>query len=277
MRNVEKIAQRAIAVENSNCEGFFAGVKHKNYFLGVNYALAVVDKEFSYNGCSALDKTNAFDSAEIAHAHLGQINMIKVSSFCGPKGIIWGYDVSHVEKRPSPWNDQITDKDLKGIKIYDAAPLRDAFKKLLGSVSHPRFTFQAGSHVPCALKSLKTSKRGIIYAAVGIAIPHDREKNACLIMEDIGRIPEKLGRKRKFVGKVANNIARSIIAVGKNQKVKYKEIFIGIEDIQVKNNQVGCALVAMPYFVLAKNAYPTKGKLSSMTIKNWEKILSKNK
>jgi histidine decarboxylase len=275
MRDVEKIARRAVATEKLNCEGFFAGVKHKNYFLGVNYALAVVDKEFSYNGCSALDKTNAFDSAEIAQAHLGQINMIKVSSFCGPKGIIWGYDICQAEKRLSPWRDQITGEGLAGIKIYDAIPLRNAFKKLLGSVSSPHFPFQAGSHVPCALKTFKTSKRGIIYAAVGIAIPYDREKNACLIMEDIGRIPEKLGRKRKFIGKIANNIAKSIVAIGKNQKVKYKEIFIGVEDIKIKNDQMGCALVAMPYFVLAKDAYPVKRKLSTMTIKDWESNIKK--
>lgn len=99
MKDIESIAQKAVSSEKRYCEGFFAGAKTGNYFFGINYALAVARKEFSYNGSSLLDETNVFDLAEIEQANIGQINMLTVSSFCGPKGIIWGMMFARQKKQ----------------------------------------------------------------------------------------------------------------------------------------------------------------------------------
>ncbi|MDB4032376.1 histidine decarboxylase, pyruvoyl type [Porticoccaceae bacterium] len=274
-----------VSTEQHFCEGYFAN-SQSGYMLGVNLTAATTPKRFSHPGSDTLDRINAFDLAEIQRAHLGQINMMQVSSFCGPKGALWGYDLCKVPRQPSPLNisaanlstpnqstphQSTSDLDSNELPaIWDIAPLVDAFARLTGSVTAPRFPFVPGSHVPCAVKSITAAGPEHLYAAQAIAIPEDRNRNACLIMEDAGSLAyasQQIEAKQN----VLNNLLRSVLTIGKNQQVRYREIFMGLADVEVGDNEMGCAMVANPYFLLAQGALPEAGvSLAELSLKQWE-------
>ena len=277
MRDIESFSKKAISNHDNYLEGFFAGVKSKNYFLGVNYASAVTGINFSHKGSDLLDKINAFDLAEIAEANIGQVNMIQVSSFCGPDGLIWGYDVCQTKKEKDAWSiEYVADKKGKDIPVYDAAPLRKAFKSLTGSVGNPRFPFRPASHVPCAAKYINICGPAIIYVGVGLGIPKNRDKNACLIMEDMGMIPLQEKDNQNYRKMITENLVKSVVQIGDNQRVDFKEIFVGMSESHIQKKQVGCSLVAMPYFVLAKKAYPKNKQISQIKFNEWKQLMEKN-
>jgi hypothetical protein len=92
-----------------------------------------------------------------------------------------------------------------------------------------------------------------IYSSIGIGIPQRRDKkSACVLMEDVGVLSENSLKIKK---KVIKNVIGSVLEIGKNQKIK--------------KNEIGCVLVAMPYFHLAKKAF-TK-KLTNQTLEEWKK------
>lgn len=86
-----------IATQDDFCEGLWATLSNQ-CILGINYAVTKTEKQFFHDGSTVLDQINAFDLAEIANANIGQINLIKVSSFCGPGSLIWGYDIAKAER-----------------------------------------------------------------------------------------------------------------------------------------------------------------------------------
>lgn len=273
MKDREKansIINDSISTEDKFLEGFFASGKTNTYFLGVNFSVAKTKKDLSHDGTSILDKIKVFDLAETGAANIGQINMMIVSSFCGPNGLIWGYDVCKIAKKDNEWNFLFKDQNGEEIKIYNIENLVEAFKRLTGTVEQPRFPFLPGSHVPCASKHITIEDEGIIYTALGIGIPKDREKSACLLMEDIGTIPTNVKNLDEYKKEIVKNVVRSISKVGNNLKVQYKEIFVGIKHVEVGKGEIGCALVAAPYFTLAQNALPNDGKLPDMNIEEWE-------
>ncbi len=49
---------------------------------------------------------------------------------------------------------------------------------------------------------------------------------------------------------------RSVGEVGRNQRVPYLQIVLDLTLREVHAGEIGCALVAMPYFHLARAAYP---------------------
>jgi histidine decarboxylase len=260
------------------CEGFYNSKNNYNYILGVNFSVVKEKVKFSHEGSSILDQTNAFDLAEIASANLGQTNMIQVSSFCGPDGIIWGYDICKA-------NIEILSLDFKNnraksrnIKIYDINPLINAFTRLTGTTDKPRFPFYPGSFVPSALKYITKKGPQIIYAAHGIGIPEDRKNSAAALMEDIGTIPISIDISdiETYKNRILDNLINSIITIGDNQKVKYKEIFVGIKHIIVNEHEIGCALISNPYFLLAQDANLPAKDLAMVNITEWEKNI-KNK
>ena len=88
----------------------------------------------------------AFNTAEVNGTYIGQINMINVSSFSGPLGAIWGYDLAppddlrgklwfHVHEDP---HDMFTPNPQSPPKVpvYDIEPLLKASQSLFGTVSH---------------------------------------------------------------------------------------------------------------------------------------------
>ena len=254
--------------EKKYCEGFFANSNKGNYFLGVNFSVAKAPIKFCHHGSEILDYINAFDLAEIKEANIGQINMIQVSSFCGPKGKIWGIDACFTPKQKL--NIKIKEKGAE-IPIYDIKQLKIAFTDLLGTIENPRFPFLPGSHVPCAVKNIIVRGNKNIYSALAIGIPEDRIKNACLLMEDVGYIPKEYYSK-KYKDNILKNLVYSVLEIGKNQNIKYKEVFIGISNLEVNKGEIGCALVACPYFLLAQEANPKKNSVFKLTLSEWKKI-----
>jgi histidine decarboxylase len=207
--------------------------------------------------------------------------MTIVSSFCGPSGIIWGYDMakSNTLRQEHELGVKSITSEGKDIPVYSAKPLLEATNKLFGTVEEPHFPLLPGSHVPCAGKNIKNIGPKHLYAAFAFAIASDRSRTANLIMEDLGWIPLRgdVNSQNNYRKMILSNLTHSIIEVSKNQKVHYKEIFVDIIDVEVGNDEVGCALVALPYFSLAQKAIPN-GKpeeLLNTTLEKWE-ILSKN-
>ena len=266
-----------ISTEPHYCEGCFANTGGA-YLLGVNFGLSAVKKAYGHQGSDNLDRINAFDKAEVSHAHMGQINMMQVSSFCGPKGRIWGLDICPVAKQQSPL--ELAGGDLidlpqfhemaDGLKLWSIHPLVDAFSRLTGTVDQPRFPFMPGSHVPCAVKSIIAPGPQTLYAAQAIGVPADRERHACLIMEDYGRVPVQ-GDSQQVI---LISLLRSLLAVGRNQRVCYREVFLGLKTLPVAEDEMGCAMVANPYFLLAGNAVPSGGKsIAEIGLDEWERTV----
>ncbi len=192
--------------------------------------------------------------------------MTTVSSFCGPEGLIWGYDVARVDHPRAIF---VNEAEFSGINILDGGVLKEAAVALFGTNQNRRFPFLPGSHVPCAGKFRYFDGPTTIYYLVAIGIASDRERDACLFMEDVGEVmysngSGELGKMKELLAK---NAVHSVLAIGTNQKIKFKEIFVDIGARNVPAGEVGCALAAMPYFHIAKNAYDKN--LHKMTLGSW--------
>ncbi|MEA1963149.1 MAG: histidine decarboxylase, pyruvoyl type [Patescibacteria group bacterium] len=266
-----EILINSISSQKKYCEGIWGGKLSNYYSSGMQLAAVKSLEKFSHKGSDNLDKIFCFDLAETANANFSQINMISVSSFCGVNGLIWGYDICPIEKKLLGFSIK-----NKNIKIYDINPLCGALKKLLGTVDKPRFPFLAGSHVPCASKNIIVKGENFIYAAEGIGIPVNRNKDACLLMEDVGHIPLNIKYVDEYKAVILKKLVKSILHVGYNQKVNFKEIFIGIKSIKVDNGEYGCAIVISPYFSIAEDAVPKYNDIFLLDINAWENIVRNN-
>lgn len=248
------------------CEGYFSA-DSPQYLLGVSVKAAVADNSLTCPGSTLLDEINAFDSAEVSGVNLGQLNVITVSSFCGPQGMIWGYDVC----RPAAGHRLLDTTSRNGQKadLYDLDDLAQPFERLIGTVEAKRFPFMPGSHVPAALKSKTMRQPGRLYAALALGIPEDRRSQACLMMENTGFIVEDENWEVQRA-EIFEQQAQSVLAIGENQQVRYHKIFIGISSVQIHEGQTGCAMAMAPYFRLAQNAFVEEQDLSRMTLEEWE-------
>lgn len=253
--------QLPLSPYDNYCVGYEnPGVEGTGYLMALNIGVGKVKERWSHAGSEILDKTLAFDTAEVEGANLGQINMITVSSFCGPEGKIWGLDLAVAPR--------LRAKKLglvERVPYYDAEPLLIASKALLGTVEVPKFPFLPGSHVPCASKLVSVRGNAVLYAAIAVGVPKNRREAACLMMEDVGAIGGQVSSE------ILQSLAESVIEVGRNQRVKYREIFTGIKTIEVSLGEVGCALVAAPYMAIAQGAVRVeKEKLRNMSLKEWQ-------
>ncbi len=259
----------AVSQEKKYCEGMFGSYISDAYVLGIYSAVTKSKIKFSHAGSSVLDSINVFDLAEIREGNIGQINMIKVSSFCGPKGLIWGYDICRTDKKEPLF---LGTDILSLIPVYDISPLAEAFTRLVGTVDYPRFPILPGSHVPCAMKSIVGKGECILYCALGLGIAMNREKKACLLMEDVGKIPHtEYNNKEDYKKMILRKLVLSILEVGRNQRIKFKEVFLGIKTIRVYKNEIACALVASPYIAVAEAALPRHIDCFNSDINEWER------
>jgi len=144
---------------------------------------------------------------------------------------------------------------------------------LFGTNEERHFPLLPGSHVPCAGRFYIKSGPAILYGAIAIGIPKNREKMACLLMEDAGEIIGSGGALEALKEKIMSNLVKSVIKVGKNQKVEYQEIFVDFVHKKIASNEIGCALVSMPYFLLAKKAFTEK--LIEQGLEEWQRITKK--
>jgi histidine decarboxylase len=143
-----KIIKSALSPYEHYCIGY---PQKGGYFTALIMGIGVTKKVFAHPGSFVLDSIIAFDKAEIEQAYLGQINMEIVSSFCGPEGLIWGYDVAREESfKQLKFLDKKDLKNFKKIKILNGENLRKAAIELFGTKNNLHFPFLPGTHVPCA-------------------------------------------------------------------------------------------------------------------------------
>ena len=275
--SVNKVVRGAISPYEDFCGGFGdKGASGNSYILGFVLGAGLARFNLRHDGSQILDEINAFDRAEVADTNIGQINMTTVSSFCGPSGVIWGYDIAKVKELRVPHEIglQYVGGNGNDIPVYSAKPLIEATKKLFGTLKNRKFPLLPGAHVPCAGKNFKDIGPRHIYAGIALGVAKDRSRCASLLMEDLGWLPlrQDIKSQRRYKRIVLQNIARSVVEVGHNQHVEYKEIFVEMVSIIVPEGYLGCTLVAAPYFTLAKKAIPNEGldKLVDMNFSEWE-------
>lgn len=257
------------------CDGYGnPGAEGSGYILGFVMEIGKVRLSDIDVGSRNLDEIYAFDKAEAQGAVIGQINMITVSSFCGPMGYIWGYDLAKHDKLRQPSQMGLSKVTFKNwsAKLYSLRPLLDATRDLFGTVSNKKFPIIPGAHVPCAVKDITHMGPKYLYCGLAVGIPQDRNKNACLLMEDIGWTENDSLQTQE---QILEKMAKSILKVGENQQVIYDEIFLDIKFSFISENEMGCALVACPYFSLARKAIPRQEAqtLKTMTLSEWSNSL----
>jgi histidine decarboxylase len=239
-----------------------------NYLTALTMGIGSFKKNFSHPGSKRLDSIIAYDRAEISDAYIGQINMIMVSSFCGPQGLIWGYDVVKEESETLPsFLSPEEIREFGQIKIRNGKNLRKAAKALFGSNEKRHFPFLPGTHVPCAGKFQYKEGPTCLYGAIAIGIPENRNNSACLLMEDVGEITIKDKNIDDIKKKISFNVISSVLEIGKCQKINYKEIFVDLISKEIYDNEIGCVLVTMPYFLLAKKAF--NDNLAKQNLSEW--------
>lgn len=257
-----EIISSSLSPYDNYCVGY-AG--KGGYFTALAMGIGRFKKTFTHLGSRILDAIIAYDRAEIADSYLGQINMQIVSSFCGPQGIIWGYDVASPKEINTPLQlQEARHREIKQTKIKSGEFLRKAATALWGTNDARHFPFLPGTHVPCAGRFQIIEGPGHLYAGIGIGIPEDRARNACLLMEDVGILSQI---SHSIKEKILLDLAQSVLEVGRNQKIVYKEIFVDFVNREIKGDEIGCALVVMPYFHLAKKAFHKN--LAQQTLEEW--------
>lgn len=269
-----KILKSAISPYNNYCVGYPG---EGNYLTALTLGFGAFEKTFSHSGSEILDGIVAFDKAEISEAYLGQINMITVSSFCGPQGLIWGYDIAKEESIPAPpfiLELYKNHEEFKDIKIKNGENLRKASKALFGTVGEKHFPLLPGAHVPCACRSYIKSGPATLYGITAIGIPENRREAACVLMEDVGKIHNSEGTTESIKEKLEVNAIKAVLKIGELQKIRYQDIFVDSIIGEAKSNEMACVLVAMPYFLLAKGALSKN--LIDQDLKTWAKNSQKN-
>lgn len=262
-RNKDKIIKEAESPHKNHCMGYPG---QGPYFTGFAMGSSSVPTKLGNKGSSVLDRINAFDMAEVNDTYLGQINMITVSSFCGPHGLLWGYDIARTEDFLI--SDDLETEDINefsDLEIHSGKNLRASTRELFGTNKKRNFPLFPGSHVFTAQKFISSPGPINLYGSFAVGIPDNREENACLFMEDVGCIKNESKEEKR---KILKNMVYSIRAIGSNQIVNYKTIYVDIITQKVEKGETGGVLVASPYFLLAKNAY-----ISSTipdTLKEWK-------
>lgn len=275
----QAILQNSISPHASYCDGYGnPGASGNGYIATFLLGVGTAPIALSHPGSQVLDEINAFDKAEVESANLGQINMITVSSFCGPQGLIWGYDLARPkELYAEELSINARNNSGKKINVYSLKPLLRATRELFGTVSEKHFPLLPGSHVPTAGKNFKFEGPKHIYSAIAVGVPVNREDAAILLMEDIGWIPaanhDDTAKVQEYSAIIQENLVKSILEVGKNQLVDYLEVFAGLKCVWVNPGEIGCALVAAPYLTLAQNAVPKDIDLTAVSLNEWRKSI----
>ncbi len=271
------VVRGAVGPFDKYCDGYGnAGASGLGYICAMTLDIGLVDQDMD----PVLNGIVAYDRAETHGAYIGQINMLVASSFCGLNGALWGYDVARAEELAAGKVTALFDvarHDGKKIPVYAAEPLVDAATRLFGTPAQRRFPLLPGAHVTCAEKEYTAPGPKYIWSAIAIAIAEDRTVDSCLFIEDAGEVAVADAKDLAVFGDaLRHKIATCAVRCGEDNSALYKELWISYRIKWIPEGKVGCALVAAPYLVLAKNAVP-EGKpeaLLNMTITGWEKKLS---
>ncbi len=274
---LENILNGAVGPFDNYCDGY-----GNNGTSGLGYVsvLKLQTGKVKADMDVVLEGIVSYDRAESLGAYVGQINMVAASSFNGLNGAVWGYHLSKEESiADGSIKPMFTKKRSDGVEIpvYSVEPLLRAGEKLFGTAEKRKFPILPGAHVNCAVKDKTVKGPTDVWCAIALAIAEDREKDSNLFIEDAGdSIPRESEEDRvAYLNQLMENIATSIVRCGDDNKVKYKEIFVGFKTEWIPEGHVGCALTCAPYVVLAKNAIPKSGPASmlEMTVSDWEKAV----
>ena len=291
------IAEQARSPSKDYCYGYQNTDTAGKYITTMKLEIGV-DSTAHLAEHEKLLKIASYDKAEATGTYIGQINMIAVSSFSGPGAAVWGYDLVHHDdlKKKLLFNIhddphdmfKVNPKSPPKIPVYDVTPLLEASEKLYGTASDRRYPILAGAHVPCAVKEEYsfepgTNKPGCgwLYSFISLAIAENRDRDACLFVEDCGfytkeEFPAESGEKvkEKLESKL-RNVTYCQYLCGENQKTPYKEIFAGYVYEYIPPGMFGCALTCAPYVSLAQGAYPNQDakKLATMSLAQWEETI----
>ena len=253
---------------DDNCEG---ALDPSRYLVLVNASAAKARRHFGPNGSPGLDGINAFDLAERGAAYLGQVNLIEVTSFCGPGGLIWGFDLARAPGLCGGRQFELRSHLGEGVPVHDAAPLQAAAQALLGTAERKVFPLLPGSLCPAAHKSIVSDGPGRYYAVLAVGITEPRSSSACIFMEDVGVFP-RFAETTEWQGHIRKLTAESVLSVAANQGLRCTRIFVAYADVDVGPDEVGCAMVVAPYFRLARRAWPRGGlkRLRQMSLADWQ-------
>lgn len=275
---LDQVVNGAVGPFDEYCDGYGnPGTSGVGYISVLTLSTGKVLKKMDH----VLEGIVSYDRAEANDAYVGQINMIAASSFNGVNGAVWGYHLAKDEEIAGGTLKPMMHKkrhDGVDIPIYPVTPLLKAGERLLGTCDQRRFPIIPGGHVVCAVKDLTVPGPTSVWCAIALAIAEDRQRDSNLFIEDVGQgIPAESEMERvAYLDKLMENVAESVILCGEDQKVKYKEIFIGYKTEWIPEGYVGCSLTCAPYVVLAKNAVPPGQEPSDMldmTISGWEKTV----
>ncbi len=276
--SLKHVLNGAIGPFDDYCDGYGnPGASGLGYLSILKLETGIVRMDMD----TLLEGIVSYDRAESTGTYMGQINMISASSFNGLNGAVWGYHAAKADAIAEGTLEPLMirkRRDGVPIPVYPVRPLLDAGKRLFGTNENRRFPLLPGAHVTCAAKSHNAKGPCQIWCSIALAIAEDRERDANLFMEDCGAFSGKDGARSRqpYLEQLIRNIAESVIRCGENNKVNYKEIFVGYKSVAVPEGHMGCALTCAPYVVLAKNAVPPQGPpeiLTDMTITQWEEAL----
>lgn len=246
----------------------------------------------------------AYDRAETNDGYMGQLNVVAASSFIGPGGCLWGYDLANNLEAREEWAFSKTTEwktNYGGTSVYKIDCLLEAGQRLLGSgplfneyyvpeqcrqpyardVQNIRFRIRPGEMTSAAVKSASTHQPGAIWSAIGVAIPQDEfaDTEARLFYEDAGSFagdqpeasaPEWYSQLERRMEAVAGTMVMN----AKDQNIlKFKEIYIGFVMQVVKKGYYAEAITLSPYIRLASDAVSRAGgvqKIIDMSISEWE-------
>lgn len=264
-----RLATGLVADSDVYCQG---PARPDEYVVAFVTGAASVPSRFGNSGSSMLDDIWAFDKAEVSRTNFGQINLIEVTSFCGPGGVLWGYDLAQpADLRNRPLR-ALIDGAGRSVPVYDGEPLVRATASLFGTVDRPRFRLAPGTLCPAAYKKICRVGPAELYARFAIGIPDDRSRHAVILMEDAGLFPGPLPGKTDAISlRLSEAAAESVLAVAANQRIRCREIFVLSIEKRVVLGSVGCVLIAAPYFRLARGAMPPEGisRLRKISLAEW--------
>ncbi|HVA91430.1 MAG TPA: histidine decarboxylase, pyruvoyl type [Chloroflexota bacterium] len=214
-----------------------------------------------------LPRIVAFDRAEAQSANLTQTNLVQVSSFCGPRGLILGHDLLPGAPIPHPLLDP---ERFPG--VFDISALLDTSRALLGTVREPRFPIFPGQYLLCAYKTLYCPGPCNLYGAMAVAIAKERDRSADLFLEDHGLF----GEREDAQAHVLVSLIDAAATIGENLGVTYGRLYVGLRSRRVHSGEIGCSLTAAPYLRLARRAVPLRSPelLLELSVPQWEAAVS---
>ena len=143
--------------------------------------------------------------------------------------------------------------------------------------------------MPCTAKSASSKLDpegkpvpGYVWSYIALAIANDRWNDSSLFIEDCGfyasSTDDPLNTIVPYLDDKQQRVINSVLLCGLDQKVTYKEIFIGYKYLYCGPGEYGQALACAPYVLLAGQVYSNDSAqaLVDMNLIEWaEAVLPK--